>query len=118
MMKASASGICLHFILHLAAFILTLSEAKTPRHEDGLEDDLARHLRLPLAPVCEGDRDFRHAQALALRAEDRLDQEGVAFGGDTAFEQAAERAPRVAAEAARRVARAQPCDDSDVVVCD
>ena len=107
MMKASASGICLHFILHLAAFILTLSEAKTPGHEDGLEDDLARHLRLPLAPVCEGDRDFRHAQALALRAEDRLDQEGVAFGGDAAFEQAAERAPRVAAEAARRVARAR-----------
>src|SRR5205823_5105405 len=39
-------------------------------------------------------------------------------GGDAPFEQASKRAPRVAAEAARRVVRTQPCDEADVVVCE
>src|SRR5205085_6781315 len=51
-------------------------------------------------------------------AEDRFDQEGIAFGGDAPFEQASKRAPRVAAEAARRVVRTQPGDEADVVVCE
>src|SRR5215204_3889237 len=38
-------------------------EPQTPGHEDGFEDDLARHLRLPLAAVGEGDGHLGHGEA-------------------------------------------------------
>src|SRR5215204_3145919 len=85
-------------------------EPQAPGHEDGFEDDLARHLRLPLAAVGEGDGHLGHLQPLAVRAVCGLDEKGVALARDAPFEQTRQRTARVAAKAARRVAHAQTRD--------
>ena len=47
-----------------------------------LEDDPARHLRLPDATIDEDDRDLDHPEAAAQRAVGELDLEGVPGGRD------------------------------------
>src|SRR5262252_961252 len=70
-----------------------------PEQRSGRLIDLApRHLRLPEAPIHEGDRHLLELPSVAQAVEEDLDLEGVALRGDALEAQASQQLASVALE--------------------
>src|SRR6188508_3029434 len=92
------------------------TEDQPPRHEQRLEENAGRELRLAHPPLDEDDRHLADAESPFARVEQHLDEKRIAVGDHVGNRQTRQRFAPPAAVPARAVAGRQARHESDVAV--